>query len=252
MSAINKVLEGKYKDYNVLNTFGTVAIWKNFGDKNIEIDRNLILDYSLVDESYEESFGRQMTRGIIGDLLFGPAGFILGSSTAKQKGIHRIILRYYDGEVSLLEVNEKIYESIQNNLPYNKNDIIKPDLKDITDIQLEKLKKLKEMFDLNIINKEEFEKNKIEILDIKINTKKIIKNLVINDFGKFFSFFSKDKPKYLLKTKLNIPTQAALHKTQLPCVAVRNINESEEEFFIELLTKNNVSFDIVEEVINLE
>lgn len=47
-------------------------------------------------------------------------------------------------------------------------------------------------------------------------------------------------------------SQLSLSKTELPCVAVKNLTYSEIDYFSDLLNKNNVSFEIADELIEFE
>ena len=254
MKARNEIIEGSYKGFKVINVLGSVQVSNlTFKDKKtIHIDRNSVLDYILIDESFEKSYGRIAYRGTIGAALLGPAGLIEGILTAKDKGIVHLILRFYDGKQSLIEIDDKTFKSIQILLKPKKENTVKIDIENISISQMEEIKKLKELLDINVISNQEFDNSKNEILGIGNSSKLLIKNLVVNDFAKFLGFFSKDKLNFLKSTKLCTESQLLLNKSELPCVAVKNLTDSEIDYFSDLLNKNNVSFEIVDELIEFE
>lgn len=113
-----------------------------------------------------------------------------------------MILRFYDGKQSLIEIDDNTFKSIQLLLKPKKENTVKIDINKISISQMEEIKKLKELLDINVISNQEFDNAKNEILGVANSSKLLIKNLVINDFAKLLGFFSKDKLAFFKNTNL--------------------------------------------------
>lgn len=113
--AKNKVIAGDYINCPVMQIFGIPMISTGF-TKSVEINKENIESYEVLDESRSKSAISAAGRGLIGGFLLGPAGMLAGALTTKAKGIYVIALQFKDGSKSLLEVDEKIYRAIMKHL----------------------------------------------------------------------------------------------------------------------------------------
>lgn len=110
MSAKNKVIAGDYDGKMVMQTFGMVSISTGLF-KSVDVNRETIEEYEIVDESNRTSAVSAVGRGLAGGLLLGPVGMLAGLS-AKKKGVHIVAIRFKDGKKSLLEIDDKIYSAL--------------------------------------------------------------------------------------------------------------------------------------------
>jgi hypothetical protein len=113
--ARNKVIAGDYLGRPVMQTFGMAFISLSI-TKNIELTKDNVEDYEVMDESHTRSTASTIGRGLIGGFLLGPAGMLGGALTSKKKGIYVIALKFKDGGKSLIEVDDKIYRAIMTQL----------------------------------------------------------------------------------------------------------------------------------------
>jgi hypothetical protein len=114
MGAKNKVIAGDYEGKAVMQTFGIVNVAIGF-TKSVEINKNTVDTYEVVDESTRKSAASAVGRGLAGGLLLGPVGMLAGLS-AKSKGTHVIAIQFKDGKKSLLEIDDKIYSALMKKL----------------------------------------------------------------------------------------------------------------------------------------
>lgn len=112
MGAKNRVIAGEYEGKAIAVAGGKPYILLGWGKSNMMyIDKNSVDSYQLVTEEYYKSATSGIARGAVGAALLGPIGLLAGLS-AKNKGIHTIVIKYKDGKESLAEVDEKIYKAI--------------------------------------------------------------------------------------------------------------------------------------------
>ncbi len=107
--AENKVIAGylegeKVKERNGLVFAGADAVAKW-----------TIEEYEVVSDEKNVSLSSGILRGIAGRLILGPWG-TLAALTAKKKGTYVIMLKWKNGEKSLLEIDEKLYKCLVKNL----------------------------------------------------------------------------------------------------------------------------------------
>lgn len=113
--AKNKVISGDYTGCMVSQSFGYPYIIVGF-NKTINLNKDNVETYEVLDETKTKSATNIATRGLIGGFLLGPAGLLAGALTAKSKGAYIIAIQFKDGKKSLLEVDEKIYKAIVKQL----------------------------------------------------------------------------------------------------------------------------------------
>lgn len=108
--AKNKVISGDYNHFIVCNSFGKITLAMGF-KKGIEVSKNTVANYEVMDSSTKKSATSAVGRGLLGAMLVGPVGALAGLS-AKEKGVHIVAIEFIDGKKSLLEVDEKIYKAL--------------------------------------------------------------------------------------------------------------------------------------------
>lgn len=114
MGAKNKVIAGDYEGKMVTQVFGIVTLSTSI-TKGIQLDKNTVENYEIVDESSQKSAASAVGRGLAGSLLLGPVGMLAGLS-AKSKGTHVVAIEFKDGKKSLLEIDDKIYSALMKKL----------------------------------------------------------------------------------------------------------------------------------------
>lgn len=80
--------------------------------ERVDLTSENVEAYELLSDSHEKSAASGIARGIIGGAMFGAAGVIAGSASAKTKGIYNVAVQFKDGKKSLLEVDENTYNEI--------------------------------------------------------------------------------------------------------------------------------------------
>jgi hypothetical protein len=114
MGAKNKVIAGDYQGKAVTAGFGVVLISNGFKN-SIDLSKDTVEEYEIVDESKRKSAASAVGRGLAGSLLLGPVGMLAGLS-AKSKGTHVLALQFKDGKKSLIEIDDKIYGTLMKKL----------------------------------------------------------------------------------------------------------------------------------------
>lgn len=112
MGAKNKIIAGEYEGRAIAIAGGKPYILFGFGKSNMKyINKDFVESYQLVTEEFCKSAASGIARGAVGVALLGPIGLLAGLS-AKNKGVHTIVIKFKDGKESLAEVDEKIYKAI--------------------------------------------------------------------------------------------------------------------------------------------
>ena len=117
--AKNAVIAGDFNGKAVSISGGKVCIGSGFGSQ-FYVDRDCVESYEVVNDEHQKSVASGIARGVVGGALFGTAGLIAGSATAKSKGIYQIAIQFKSdnpkyityGKRSLIEVDDKIYKLI--------------------------------------------------------------------------------------------------------------------------------------------
>lgn len=115
MGAKNKVIAGDYDGKHVVVSFGIINIATGLFSKSIELNKETVAEYELVDEEKRKSATSAVGRGLVGGLILGPVGLLAGLS-AKSKGVHIVAVQFKDGKRSLLEIDDKIYKAMLKKL----------------------------------------------------------------------------------------------------------------------------------------
>lgn len=108
--AKNKVIAGDFKGATVGKLLGKVFITP-FIEEAIELSPNTVEYVETITERHQKSAVSGVTRGAVGAALLGPVGMLAGLS-AKSKGVHIVAIKFVNGANSLVEVDDKLYESI--------------------------------------------------------------------------------------------------------------------------------------------
>ena len=109
--ARNRVIAGDHTGCQVMMVFGMPYISMGIG-KSIDLDKNTVESYEVLDETHNKSAANIAARSLIGGFLLGPAGLAAGALSSRTKGAYTVAIQFKDGSKSLLEVEEKIYRAI--------------------------------------------------------------------------------------------------------------------------------------------
>lgn len=111
--AKNRVMAGDYTGNLVSCSFGIVTIAVGLTpSKNIILNPSTVEKYELITDEHRKSAASGIARGIVGGALLGPVGMLAGGLSAKNKGIYQVAVQFKDGKRSLLEVDDKIYNTL--------------------------------------------------------------------------------------------------------------------------------------------
>ena len=110
MGAKNKVIAGDYKGKIITYSFGTLSLATSMF-KFINLDKDNIVDYEVMNETHKKSAVSAVGRGLVGGFILGPVGMLAGLS-AKSKGVHIVAVEFKDGKKSLLELDDKLYSAL--------------------------------------------------------------------------------------------------------------------------------------------
>lgn len=110
--AKNKVIAGAYEGKYVTSAGRDVSIVLGMFKKDINLNKDTVVNYEVMDNTSQKSFGSAVGRGIVGGVLLGPLGMLAGGLTAKSKDTYVVAVEFADGQKSLLEVNGKIYNHL--------------------------------------------------------------------------------------------------------------------------------------------
>lgn len=113
--AKNKVIAGEYTGKQVLYTLGFSSISIGTFKKALSLDKDNVKSYELITDEHRKSAASGVARGLVGGALLGPVGMLAGGLSAKNKGIFQVAIEFNDGKRSLIEVDDKIYNSIVKN-----------------------------------------------------------------------------------------------------------------------------------------
>lgn len=109
--AKNAVVEGTYKGKSVDIHSGTPYISTGFM-KKVYLNKDTVESHEVLDSSSQKSMSSGIMRGLVGGALLGPVGMLAGGVSAKKKGTYLVAVQFKDGNKSLLEVDNDIYQSL--------------------------------------------------------------------------------------------------------------------------------------------
>lgn len=118
--ARNKVIDGDYKGNIVIGMMGAkdavVSISTGMFKKPVVLSAENVEAYEVVTSEHTKSAASGVVRGLVGGALLGPVGLIAGAITAKNIGVHLVVIKFKDGKSSLLEVDDNIFKCINSKL----------------------------------------------------------------------------------------------------------------------------------------
>lgn len=85
------------------------------GFTHIYLDKDAVKSYEVMTETQGKSAVSAVGRAGVGAALLGPIGLAAGLS-AKSKGTYTVAIEFKDGKKSLLEIDEKIFKVLQQQL----------------------------------------------------------------------------------------------------------------------------------------
>ena len=110
----NIVLEGDYKNYNVLYDGKKAFIIGSFTafakKEKIFLDVNTVENIEILNQQQSNDTGSGIARGIVGGALLGGAGLVAGATLGKTANINNVTIIFRNGSKSLLEVDKKIFD----------------------------------------------------------------------------------------------------------------------------------------------
>lgn len=109
-----RVISGEYEGRDISIFAGTIILMTGLM-KSIEINKNTVDSYEVIDQTSRKKVTSAVGRAAVGSFLLGPVGLVAGVS-AKNKGTYLIALQFKDGKRSLIEVDDKIYKAIARTL----------------------------------------------------------------------------------------------------------------------------------------
>ncbi|MFJ5771381.1 hypothetical protein [Psychrobacillus sp. NPDC093180] len=114
MAAKNKVIAGDYEGKLITQALGQVSLSTSIF-KSFLLDKTTVEEYEVLDATSQKSAVSAVGRAFVGGVILGPVGWLAGLS-AKSKGTHTIALQFTDGKKSLIEVDDKIYQTLLKKL----------------------------------------------------------------------------------------------------------------------------------------
>lgn len=110
----NKVIAGDYKGQRVAREygyFGPVAILgRGFGPA-IRLEKEVVDNYTLVDEDKRRDAVEAVGRGLLGSMVLGAPGLLAGIG-ARSKGTYTLAVAFKDGKQSLVELDKDMYSKL--------------------------------------------------------------------------------------------------------------------------------------------
>ena len=108
--AKNKVIAGDYVDWDVICGAGKLDFMHRLS--RVNLSRNSVLKYELIDESNSGSFWGAFLRGYFSHAILGTAGLLASSIGSAQRKILLLSIEFKNGKRSLIEVDEAHYKKI--------------------------------------------------------------------------------------------------------------------------------------------
>lgn len=115
----NCVVAGDYSGGNVFwrGAYGRKGAYISYKGKEIDISKETVDGYELVDATSNKSVGSGLARGaggamlgLIGGPVIGLVGALAGASSAKSKGLHTIAILFKSGKRALIVLDDDHYK----------------------------------------------------------------------------------------------------------------------------------------------
>ena len=107
---VNIVLDGAYKGKAVNNVTGKPYIPVSFG-KKLYLNKDTVEAYEIITDDTRKSAASGIARGLVGGALLGPVGMLAGGLSAKNKKSVTLVVKFKDGQSSLIEVNDITFKA---------------------------------------------------------------------------------------------------------------------------------------------
>ena len=111
MRARNIVVEGEFKNCNVVASFGVVSLMSRFKTVT-KLDSATVEFYKLIAQDGKVSMASAAIRGFAGEMLLGPVG-LSAAFTAKRHEVFYVGVAFKKGRRSVLEINERIMRVLE-------------------------------------------------------------------------------------------------------------------------------------------
>ena len=108
--AKNKVIAGDYVDWDVICGAGKLDFMHRLS--RVNLNRNSVLKYELIDGTNGNSFWNTFLRGYVSYAILGTAGLIASSIGSAHQRIVLVSIEFKNGKRSLIEVDEEHYKKI--------------------------------------------------------------------------------------------------------------------------------------------
>lgn len=108
------VIAGDYSGWQV--GAGFKGMFLKRGLKKVNIDKDTVESYELVDDEHRKSASSGIIRGAVGGVLLGPVGALGGALSAKEKGVYRVSVQFKDGKRSLLKLDQTLYNILMQKM----------------------------------------------------------------------------------------------------------------------------------------
>lgn len=113
MKACNKVISNDwFRDCDIVEKNGILFI----SPYNIELSKRNISNYAVIDQKTSTNKSSALTRGLVGGAIFGIAGAVVGSSTARTSEINTVAIRLCDGKDFTIEVDDNKFKTLIQSL----------------------------------------------------------------------------------------------------------------------------------------
>lgn len=112
IKAKNKVIAGKYKEYQFRNKRGRLCLCCL--ENEVVINSTTLLSVQEIDYSEYPKGASMLARGYVGNVFFGTLGMIVGLLTAKRREIFRLRIDFAEGGTGIVEVDDLVYEKIMH------------------------------------------------------------------------------------------------------------------------------------------
>lgn len=132
--ASNKVIEGEFKvkhlyckknrAYIIIKLPPSAPLFGT--QKSVFLDSNTVASYRRVDSSSDVSLASAMVRGAVGEAVAGDIGGIAGAMTAGSSSSNIVLITFKDGKKSLINIDDRVYDSLKRGCSYNINFDDKP------------------------------------------------------------------------------------------------------------------------------
>lgn len=105
----NEVIAGDYAGRKVRCKRNRIIFDRAF-DTPIEVDDATVSRYEVIDQESTKNLTSTLSRGLVGNALFGPVGMMAGVMSAKNATAVLVSIEFKNGDKSLIEIDKSIYK----------------------------------------------------------------------------------------------------------------------------------------------